>query len=302
MTFSIQYLERNNTDTAKWDDCIRSADNELIYGYSWYLDRMAENWSALVINNYDAVMPLTWKRKYGIRYLYQPPFCQQLGIFGKRAVYGKMIPDLLSAARKRFPFAEIFLNHDNNHPDTILKNNFILALNKSYDRLHENFKHDLKYNISRAAKEALHYTSSADYTAVISRYRKEYGQRFPHVKNDDYKKLHHVCRYLDSEENLIVREVRKEEASLAASLLLKMNKRLYLIVSVTTAKGRQLRANHFLISEIIKEFSNRDLILDFEGSDLPGVAHFYKDFGCANQPYSFFRYNRLPFFIKWLKG
>ena len=31
-------------------------------------------WDALVLDDYAAVMPLTWRRKYGTRYLYQPAF------------------------------------------------------------------------------------------------------------------------------------------------------------------------------------------------------------------------------------
>ncbi len=43
---------------------------------------MAKQWDALVWNDYEAVMPLTWNRKYGIAYLYQPFLTAQLGVFG----------------------------------------------------------------------------------------------------------------------------------------------------------------------------------------------------------------------------
>jgi len=42
---------------------------------------VAENWDALVEDDYTAVMPLPWKKKYSFRYVYQPLNCQQLGIF-----------------------------------------------------------------------------------------------------------------------------------------------------------------------------------------------------------------------------
>ena len=78
---NIRYLERHEIDTIKWDQCIRHAANGLIYSYSVYLDTMAKQWSALVLNDYEAVMPLTWNRKFGFNYLYQPAFTSQLGIF-----------------------------------------------------------------------------------------------------------------------------------------------------------------------------------------------------------------------------
>jgi hypothetical protein len=68
----IIYLERHEIDISKWDRCIVNAPNGLIYARSFYLDAMAENWSALVSDDYQYVMPLTWNKKFGIKYLYQP--------------------------------------------------------------------------------------------------------------------------------------------------------------------------------------------------------------------------------------
>ncbi len=78
----ISYLPQANIDKSKWDRCIDSSENGLIYAYSFYLDAMSENWDALIVNDYEMVMPLTWKKKYTIYYLYQPLFTASLGIFG----------------------------------------------------------------------------------------------------------------------------------------------------------------------------------------------------------------------------
>jgi hypothetical protein len=43
------------------------------------------------------------------------------------------------------------------------------------------------------------------------------------------------------------------------------------------------------------------MILDFEGSDQPGIAHFYSNFGGVDQPYFCYRRNRLPWPVRWLK-
>ena len=44
---------------------------------------MAKHWDALVLGDYEAVMPLTWNKKWNISYLYQPPFTASLASFGK---------------------------------------------------------------------------------------------------------------------------------------------------------------------------------------------------------------------------
>ena len=48
---NIQYLSHEQIDKAKWDQCIDNASNGLIYAYSFYLDTMADNWDALVLND-----------------------------------------------------------------------------------------------------------------------------------------------------------------------------------------------------------------------------------------------------------
>lgn len=303
MTQRIQYLRRREIDTMKWDKCIDDAENGLIYSYSWYLDNMAAHWDALVLNDYEAVMPLTWRKKYGIRYLYQPPFCQQLGITGRKASYQNEIHHFLSLAQKHFRFIEIFLNFDNAYTGTIARNNFILSLAANYEELYANFKNDLKSDISKARNNnGINYTALTDYKMIIRLYKAQYGKRFAHVGNEDYRRLGNLCRHLQQNEGLVMRGSFAGEKPLALSLLLNRNNRLYLLISVTPPEGRQLYANHLHMSETIKEFSNRHLILDLEGSDLPGVAHFYKSFGCINQPYYYLRCNNLPFAIKCLKA
>jgi hypothetical protein len=62
-------------------NAIARSFNGIVYAYSWYLDIVSPGWDALVKDDYKSVMPLTWRKKYGIKYLYQPFFTQQLGVF-----------------------------------------------------------------------------------------------------------------------------------------------------------------------------------------------------------------------------
>ena len=60
----IQYLKNNEIDIEKYDNCIKSSLNSRIYAFSWYLNIVADNWDVLVLNDYEAVMPLPFlKRK-----------------------------------------------------------------------------------------------------------------------------------------------------------------------------------------------------------------------------------------------
>ena len=138
----INYLTYQQIDKTKWDACISHADNGLIYAYSFYLDAMAKNWDALVLNDYEVVMPLTWNKKYGVHYLYQPAFTACLGIFAHRALRGRSIDAdtvsaFLQAVPSKFKYWDIYFNpgnffklHDFNLYE---RKNYVLNLNNSYE-------------------------------------------------------------------------------------------------------------------------------------------------------------------------
>ena len=62
----IKLINRKNIDDKRWNGCIHFAINALPYAYTWYLDNVCENWEGLVLDNYKAVMPLVYKKKFGI--------------------------------------------------------------------------------------------------------------------------------------------------------------------------------------------------------------------------------------------
>ena len=64
----IRYLKREEIDIQKYDECIENSLESLSYAYSWYLDIVADNWDVLVYDNYKAVMPVPWRKKYFVKY------------------------------------------------------------------------------------------------------------------------------------------------------------------------------------------------------------------------------------------
>ena len=299
----IRYVPRHEIDTARWDACIARAANSLLYGFHFYLDHMAAHqWDALILGDYEAVMPLTWRRKYGIKYLYQPPFTQQSGIFSAQPLPSGLIEAFLQTTRKHFRFAEIFLHHANALPAFEPHTNYILSLDASYPQLAANYKKDLVRNLRLAARSPLVYSTSPDLDLTLESYRTEYGTRTPHVRSDDYARFAALCRLCRARDQLVLRAATTPGGEiLSTALLLRDQNRLYLLQSTTPAAGRRHEANHYLLDQLVQEWAGSGLTLDFEGSELPGVARFYKNFGGKDQPYYFYRYNRLPWFISIFK-
>jgi hypothetical protein len=286
---SLVYTERHNIDHLKWDKAIEEAANGNVYAKSFLLDLMSPNWSALIMNDYEMVMPLTWRKKYGISYLYQPPFLQQLGVFGNKI--RDHVPEFLHMAKNQFPFAEIQLNHQHADADGAPKQNFFIDLNRSYSDLAASYAPVHQKNLKRAANASLHYVSSHRYKAAIELNYSLYGQKSG-LQIHAYKQLDVLAQQNPSQ--VLVREVWQEQECQASAFCLKDHRRIYFLLSAVTPAGKKSQANHFLVDQLIHEFSGRPVILDFEGSDIAGIAAFYKGFGAVNEPYYFCKWNHLP--------
>jgi hypothetical protein len=302
---NIRYIPYSEIDKRKWDDCIKKSANGLIYAESVYLDHMTSNWDAIILNDYEAVMPLTWRKKLFISYLHQPAFIQQGGIFSTVPINDEIINGFVELASSRFRFAELTLNYENksaNHQQ-VLRNNYILPLGNDYKYIFDNYSKYIKERLKRLEKFDLDYVVSDNYKEVIEIYKELYTNKISSISKADMLNFELLCTHYKSLNRIIVRKVidKKTNELLAALLMLKDERRIYNLASCVFPKGKKQLANYFLYNNIIKEFCTENIILDFEGSDIPGVAYFYKNLAIENQHYPFIQWNRLPLFLKLLK-
>lgn len=298
-----RYLRRKELDTGKWNSCLDQASNGLLYAYTYYLDEMAENWDALVWDDYEAIMPLPWKMKWGLKYLYWVPFVQQLGIFSRRLPTASLLQSGIQHALQHFRYGDLFLNFANTGlANTIEKTNLVLSLKSNYDSLAGNYRSDLLKNLHKAAKGTMHYTTAIDLATAAGYYQQTYQQQIGVLHTDQYQQFVRLCEVAQQHGELLLRGVNNNENQwLATALLLKKHGRMYLLQSTTLPAGRKISANHYLLDQLIREFAGTETVLDFEGSDIAGIAHFYRNFGAVDQPYYLYHFNALPWYLKWIK-
>ncbi len=295
----LQLLPSYEIDKQKWDDCLSNSINPFIYASSVYLDHLTENWDGIVDDDYNIIMPIPWRKKYGYKYCYDVPFVQQLGVFGK-TLQQNDIHECIKLMLHSFKYGDYSLNFMNNIKSGKVTNNYMLSLASNYRSTSFFYSDNLKANLNKAAKQAFEY-SSAKAEDAIDLFMNVYAEKFSHVTSTNYKKFYELCKLKEEENNLIVRKVSSNKNILAMNLLLKDKYRIYNIMPCTTQEGKAVSAGHFLLDNIIKEFSQTGLILDFEGSDISGIERFYKSFGGINQPYIKIHFNRLPYFLRLFK-
>lgn len=306
----INYLTYQQIDKTKWDTCIDNAENGLIYAYSFYLDAMARNWDALVLSagsgggDYEAVMPLTWNRKYSIYYLYQPPFTACLGVFGKMLT-PETINEFLKAVPANFKYWDIYFNPGNlfKLKDFALyeRMNYVLHLNSAYENLYAAYRENIQRNIKKSGQFQLSIHKNIAIAEVI-KLAKEQSNSFTDIPDDDFNRFEKLFHVLYNKQQATTYGVyTKEKQLIASAVFFFSHNRAYYIMVGNHPDGKTLGASHSLIDAFIKDHAGEDLLLDFEGSDIPSLAFFYSSFGAVEEKYSALKLNRLPAYLKWMK-
>lgn len=293
----------------RWDAALAKSPNRLIYAESNYLQYLCDDWHALILNDYEAIMPLPIRKKWGIAYLYQPPFFQQGGIF-TNSLSASITQDFLEALAQEIRFAETTVHAGMLFPDTPTafqikpRKNYLLSLADPYEQIAARYPAYTHQRIRRAEKNDLTYTVSHQLHEVIQRYQQLYQERLPAFTDDAYIRFEKMCQCYDAQNRLYIREVyTKDQLELLASvILLKDDHRIYNLASSVTAAGKKKLANYYLFDQLIREFASSPMLLDFEGSDVPGIAYFYEKFASHAEQYYFLRLNKLPAPLKWIKG
>jgi hypothetical protein len=301
----IHYLKHNEIDFTKWDDCVANADNELIYATSFFLNAVCQ-WDALILDDYAAVMPLPKRKKWSITYVYNPTYAGQLGVFGK-SISSKLIVDFINAIPLHFKYVQLHLNEFISLDKTrnILvkaRTNYVLNVTANYQKLFSSFTKDARKNIRQAQKNELKVQTNIPVETVFGCYKKMYGKHLKGSVKKDFLQFATVCKNLiEAKKGFAIGVINSNSEIVSGSFWGIDNNRLYYLLGAPTPAGKKLGATYFMINHIIEKYAGSNLLLDFEGSDIPSVAAFYKQFVPQKKTYQLITINRLPRYLKWLK-
>ena len=283
----IKHLTRKELDITKYDRCITNACNTRIYAYSWYLDIVCDDWDVLITENYQVVMPLPKRKKYGINYIYLPPWCQQLGLFSKDDITASLIDQFIAHIPKKFKMIDVFFNSENSVQQKKRKarKNFILSLNRPYKAIYDQFSKGRRSSIKKGSKEGLTIKENYKSEKIIEFFKQHKGNEL-NKDEADYlvlNKLMAKALTMGFAESLGVVNLDKE--LIGGAFFLKDQHRVTYLFSAINKEGRDKQAMSFLIDRMIKKYANNELIFDFEGSVIDELASFFKSFGAEQETY-----------------
>ena len=303
MNNQIKYIKHSDIDSEKWAQCIENAENSRIYANIWHLDRTAIVWDALVYGDYELVMPLPVRKKFGFSYVYQPLFCQQLGIFPEPNAF--IAAEFYKLLFDKFRYIDIHLNARNpsiqkkEELDFLPRHNYLLDLQYNYKSLERSYSTNTKRNIAKADKNNLQYISGIRLEDYLAFKNANLNDKVSKKNIEKLKSIIAFGQYKGIGEIYGVYSTENEMC--AAVYFCRWKNRVIYLNAATSDKGKKLGAMYFLVDNFIRANAERNLMLDFEGSMIPGVARFYSGFGATPETYFQLKFNRLPLPFKWLK-
>jgi hypothetical protein len=284
----IRYYKHHEINKGTWDNCINKSFNGLVYAQSWYLDIVSPQWEALIKDDYKSVMPLPAKRKLFLPYLFKPEFAQQLGIFSENTITEKLVLEFLDRIPRKFVKVGFNLNTSNivsDRLDFTNRTNYELDLNGEYAHISSGYNENTRRNIKKASTSCL-IANSEDIEEFVRLFSANAKEK---IKLPVQKQLKQIIRCASDRqmgEIIIARDVRKN--IVAGAFFLKTLGRVIYLASFTTPDGSKYSPMFFIVDEIVKKHAGQPLILDFEGSMIPGVARFFGGFGAIPTVYQMY--------------
>ncbi len=292
----IEFVEHRAISAEKWNQCINESVlgiSGLCYAHYEYLNGISDHsWGALIVFNdsrdrYLNVMPLPYRKKWGfIHYIYQPFFCQQLGVFGQKT--SLHIDDFIAAIPKRFLRVHLNVHEGLGIPRKGQKRtNYILPPPHIPEKT---FNKDALKNLRKLHQQPIEYVETFEYQSILTIYDEAWGAVAGFEWFNDYSAFYTSIGTLDPHRIYAVLVCHQEtKEPLGGAIFLHSGEikssahRLHYVCGGAINEGREWGVVHGIIEHICLQFP--DSIIDFEGSNIPSVAKFYRKFNPIDEPY-----------------
>lgn len=293
----MKVIEHNRIDFSEWDKIILSSENPFVFAQSFYLNATSPGWKALISDDGEAIMPLTEKQKWKIKYLIQPPFTPQLGVFGRLSETTSS--QFLEYLKESYRYINIELNHGNCHDLKNEKVTYVIHANQSLS-----YNENTRRNISKAiksgiviqvveGKEALGLSSELLDPFLSVKLKQS------HAHINVFNNLLTNAQEANHLFTLVARSATDEILAIAHFI----SNGKHAVYLKGTSFDRNSGSMHLLMDHAIKHYrtNEKDCLFDFGGGQIETLARFYQGFGAVPLKYCIFKFNKFKVFKTWMK-
>ena len=186
----MQLVPRNKIDTDKWNSKVAASKTENVFLYSWYLDAVCKNWSALIVGDYKTILPIPFTKKLGVKQFIQAPFTREYDILGNDFTWTQVI-EFLAANFKSLHFR-------NHHENLVIpQKGFVTKIRKhQWLNLSGDFTSNYSTNAKRILKKNTDYSVAVatDTTIVLKLFIEHVAHKIETISSEDLLRLKKLMR------------------------------------------------------------------------------------------------------------
>lgn len=293
----IRRLKYHQIDFAKYEECLA---NSAQYKYSAnpeFLDITSnKNWELLVYRNYEAVMPVPFARKMGLKLVVNPKLCQQLGVFSQEDS-----PDLndlfLDYLEKNYAVWYYTLN-DGNHLITPLNQRKNYLINpQPYEQVRQGYSPKRK----RKLRQEPEVVANSEIKEIDFSSAKDFiEQYFQAGEGEKVREYIVIFQKLHEAKRLKFQAFFYHQKIINLLALYHDDKTVVLLGTFNDKEKVKLSGASVLIDrQLEKNIASK--IFDFEGGELPNVEEFFRGFRPEMKYYSILKSTKKEVLMKLVK-
>lgn len=278
----IKYLKNKDINTVLWNKCISQSQNGNIFAFSWYLDAVCKKWDALVVGNYDAVLPLPIKKNAGITKLIQPKFFNKTNLYISNEIKTEISKKIIS--KKISDYKIINLRTENpefiNSKKYSEKKSYKIDLISPYEIAKNNFSEKFNKNIETSYKNKIFYNTGILPNGLVLLSSLE--DKFNKSINNKLRLISAVS--IRKNKGEIIGAFNDKNILIAAILFISSHHTANIVYSVQSKEAKYKKALCGLINNYIKTHSETAVTLDFFGLNIKNI-NLKDDIGAKEYPY-----------------
>lgn len=283
----VRKIKRKDLDLEKYSKALSASLNYRVYAEYWYLDVVSKgNWECLVYGDYEVLMPISFQRKFGFKFVLQPLYCQQLGVFYPKEISTELFQKFESKLHQ-YRVRSYHFNEENTskfNPKGEKRINYVLELNPSYEEIKRGFSKSTKWNLKQFEKSQIPIKNS-DFSFKSAVDLKVKTSLKPFSK----ELLFDCFQVLANHNRLKIFHIELDGNMEAYACFVRSGNRWIYISAATKEQGKKIAAPTGFLHEIIEKYSHQNFELDFEGSMIPQINYFFKGFGGNPNEYTFYK-------------
>lgn len=298
LLMKIKYINHNDINQVKWDNCINNAFNGNVFAFSWFLNIIHDHWDAMIIGDYKYIFPVLKYETYGYKILGNPNHQGKFGLFSNELISEDIFDQFISFIIDKFKFIYIPLNKYNRSKKYKLskRESYELDITQSYGIIIKKYSEEFTHSLQFSAKNKIQVVKGLTPGNFIDFYKNN-KNRYPKLNPGIIQKIISSSLRFRSGEIYGAYDFRNELCAIAFFILSK--RKAYLLISALNRIGSDNKAIHAIINKYIFDHCEENYTLNLDNICWKKPFEIFLGVNSIELETNHLLINKLPWYISY---